>query len=180
MNDAQWLKRFHAGDRAVLSEVYREHFDAVYRAAATRLLLVDAEGVVHEVFCRLLSDEKMRQRFQGGSLSAWLSTVARNLAIDVWRRTRREISAPVEDMPEPPPDAEPDREIDLEARRLVERFRKERLPAKWEAVFEARFIEGLSQRETARRLHLPRTTIAYREARIRWRLRRFVLQGGRS
>lgn len=180
MDSSEWLRRFHAGDRSVLSEVYREHFDDVYRAAASRLPLVDAEGVVHEVFCRLLSDERMRSRFQGGSLSAWLCTVARNLAVDVWRRSRREICAPPEEMPEPQASEEPGHELDVAARRLVERFRQEQLPAKWAPVFEARFIEGLSQRETARRLGLPRTTIAYREARIRWRLRRFVLKGGRS
>jgi RNA polymerase sigma-70 factor (ECF subfamily) len=181
MDPADWLERFHAGDRTVLSEVYREHFDAVLRTASRFLPAVDAEGVVHEVFYRLISGEAVRRSFQGGSLIAWLTTVTRNQAIDALRKLRREVPAEIEALPntEEPVGEHPDA-FGEEARRLIERFRMERLPEKWAAVFEARFLQGLSQREAAKTLGVRRTTLAYQEGRIRWRLRRFLLGEGGS
>jgi RNA polymerase sigma-70 factor (ECF subfamily) len=41
-------------------------------------------------------------------------------------------------------------------------------------LFQARFIERLDQREAARRLGLHRTTLAYRELRVRRFLRAFL------
>jgi RNA polymerase sigma-70 factor (ECF subfamily) len=64
-----------------------------------------------------------------------------------------------------------------EARLLVERFRRDHLPPDWQGVFDLRFLQQLPQREAATRLSLPRTTLAYRELRIRRLLRRFLLEG---
>ena len=64
-----------------------------------------------------------------------------------------------------------------EARLLVERFRRDHLPTEWQGVFDLRFLQQLPQRDAATRLSLPRTTLAYRELRIRRLLRRFLLEG---
>jgi RNA polymerase sigma-70 factor, ECF subfamily len=170
-----WLVRFHAGDRRLLAECYREHFATVERAIGSVVTGADKETVIHDLFCRLLHSQRAREGFQGGSLAAWLSTLARNQAIDYWRRHRREHPTPPDriaflaggtDAPVAGP---------LDAQRLIDRFRRERLPPRWRAVFEARFVGGLSQRETARRLGMRRTTLAYQEMRIRSLLERFVL-----
>jgi RNA polymerase sigma-70 factor (ECF subfamily) len=59
---------------------------------------------------------------------------------------------------------------------LIERFRRERLPPDWVGVFERRFLEQLTQHEAARALGIRRTTLAYRELRIRRALRAFLLE----
>jgi RNA polymerase sigma-70 factor (ECF subfamily) len=106
--------------------------------------------------------------------------VARNQAIDFLRRRRRE-----QPLGEVEPDANEQRlEADLraraleqaaEARLIVERFRRDHLPPKWHRVFQARFVEQLSQREAAAELGISRTTLVYQELQVRRLLRRFLL-----
>ncbi len=172
-----WLERFHAGEPSALEACYRDHFDTVSRAVGSILSGADQETVVHEVFLRLISTEAVRRSFQGGSFAAWLATVSRNLAVDYVRARQREGTAlgrfasdARDDSPGPSP-------LDgkLEARRLVEKFRRERLPPQWAAVFEARFLRQLSQREAATELNMRRTTLAYQELRIRHLLQKFLL-----
>jgi RNA polymerase sigma-70 factor (ECF subfamily) len=174
---SRWVQRFHAGDRAVLEEVYREHFDTVARAVSL-LPPADQETAIHEVFLRLLSQPALRQSFCEGSLGAWLAVVARNHAIDWARRSSREISVGGSAELQASDSADSG-EAGTHARVLVERFQREVLPAKWARVFEARFLRQLTQVEAAELLGVQRTTLAYQEARVRRLLRRFLL-GGRS
>jgi RNA polymerase sigma-70 factor, ECF subfamily len=178
--DAQWLVGFHQGRRAHLERCYRECFPAVHRAVGRVLSGPDQETVVHEVFYRVLSREELRRSFHGGDLKAWLATVAVHLATDFVRRRQCErrilstVHAEAQQQELAPAEA-PD-ESPGEAQRLVERFRQELLPAKWRAVFEARFLRQLSQRDAARELGMHRTTLAYQELRIRGLLSRFAQQ----
>lgn len=176
-----WLGRFHAGDRAVLDACYRAHFALVDRAVGGLVAGADRETIVQQVFLRLLESEPLRRNFQGGTLAGWLTTVARNEAIDHLRRRRFE-------RPAADPTAAPDAlaqdtgtpgnrlEDDLEARRLVQRFREDWLRPAWRPVFDLRFVEQVDQRTAAARLGLHRTTLAYRELKIRRLLRRFLLR----
>jgi RNA polymerase sigma-70 factor, ECF subfamily len=168
---SQWLSAFHAGDREVLESCYYEHFDTVERATGRILSGADQETAVQELFLQLVSNADFRRKFQGGSLGAWLATVARNRAIDVLRRQGRE---------QPHSSAVHDRSVDFEssahARLTIDKFRREVLPAKWCPVFEARFLRQLSQSEAATELQMGRTTLAYQEQRIRWLLKKFLLR----
>lgn len=181
-----WLARFHDGDRAIFAECYRDHFDTVFRAVGSVLRGADRETVVHDVFLSLLESEDRRRSFRGGRLGGWLATIARHRAIDFARRHGRERSVEPDDAramagrdaaTDEPPRSAHDEVESAELRSLVERFRRERLPAKWAPVFEARFLRQMSQREAALSLGLRRTTLAYQEARVRALLRRFVLRG---
>ncbi len=169
------LARFHAGDRSLVAAIYEEHYEVVERAVSRVLSgAADRESVIHDVFYRLLSSEQMRRGFQGGSLAGWLTTVARNQAIDFARRYRRELRC-VQGY-EPPSQVHGSRPGERgEATLLVERFVREILPAKWAPVFQARFLDGLSQREAAALLGMHRTTLAYREFRIDRMLKQFLL-----
>jgi RNA polymerase sigma-70 factor (ECF subfamily) len=169
-----WLESFHAGDRAALEHFYREHYTTVDRAVGKVLAGADRETVVHEVFLRVLSSTDLRQRLTGGSPAAWIAVVARNHAIDYRRRCDREIL-----------DGDASSRIDqhqvggeglVDVNILVERFRREILPAEWVPVFERCFLRQMSQRDAARELGLSRTTLLYRQHRIRSLLRRFVLE----
>jgi RNA polymerase sigma-70 factor (ECF subfamily) len=170
---ADWLASFHRADRATMEACYREHHATVTRAVGSILTGADQETVVQEVFLRLLSNEQMRRTFAGGSIGAWLGRVARNLAVDYWRRHRLESEHDGEE----PPDAHlaaARQEAETDARLLVDRFRREKLPAQWVPVFEARFLQQLSQREAARALGVFRTTLAYQELRIRQLMNEFL------
>jgi RNA polymerase sigma-70 factor (ECF subfamily) len=172
--DAAWLERFHRGDRRTLEDCYRQHFATVERAARTVLTRDEAETIIHEVFSRLVGAPELRRSFRGGAFGAWIATVGRNLAIDYRRRAGREIA-----LGEPADAAAADAagswQDAADARLLVERFRREHLEPKWVGVFELRFLQQLPQRDAASRLGINRTTLAYRELRIRRALRRFLL-----
>jgi RNA polymerase sigma-70 factor (ECF subfamily) len=175
-----WLTDFHAGSRTVLERCYRDHYEGVVRAVRRLLSGADAETVTHEVFYRLLNNAHMRESFQGGNFEAWLRQVATNLARDHLRRYRRE-------QPERMDDGRPDDDAtgatmadEVEAKMLIERFRRERLPAEWAGVFDARFLRQLSQRDAAKELGVHRTTLVYQEQRIRASLQDFLLRGDAS
>ena len=171
-----WLERFHSGEQAVMEACYRDHFADVDASVGRLLRGADRETVVYEVFYRLLSRPEFRKGFGGGSLGAWLSTVARNLALDHLRAQQRHQSVPLDEVPELPSPAERFEEA-AEARMLVDRFREQVLPAKWAGVFQARFIEQRDQRDAAASLGIARTTLAYQELRIRSLLKKFLLRG---
>lgn len=173
--DADWLRRFHAGDRVILAKCYRELFGTVFAVVGEVVDGTDRETVVHDLFEKLISRPEVRANFSGGSLAAWLRTLARNQAIDYTRRHSREVqfeSTTAARMA--PPYSDP--ASASEARLLLERFRRDVLPVKWAAVFEARFVLQLTQREAAARLGMHRTTLAYQEARVRGLLHKFLLR----
>jgi RNA polymerase sigma-70 factor (ECF subfamily) len=174
----RWLAAFHAGDRAVVGQCYRDHERTVAAAIGRMLPPADSETVTHEVFYRLLSDAQLRANFQGGNFAAWITRVATHSAIDYLRRCRREQSGcAAASAPEVDALAAPRRiDDELDAKALVERFRRDCLPPEWAGVFDARFLRQMPQREAARKLGIQRTTLAYREVRIRKLLTQFLLR----
>jgi RNA polymerase sigma-70 factor (ECF subfamily) len=172
-----WLADFHAGDRATLERCYRDHHHAVIRAVARFLEAADAETVTHEVFYRLLHNARLRDNFQGGAFEAWITQVATNLARDHLRRYRREQPEPTDADTHDPAAPPGGMAEEVEAKMLIDRFRRELLPAEWERVFDARFLRQLSQRDAAKELGMHRTTLVYQEQRIRASLREFLLRG---
>lgn len=167
-----WLEDFHAGDHSALAEVYREHLSTVARVVGQYLADADKENVIHEVFFKLVANAGARKSFKGGNLAAWLTTVARNQAIDYGRRHRRELPVEANALTALSDCTCRDAELEAECRHLVSDFCRHHLPSNWASVFEARWVRELSQREAAQELGIRRTTLAYRELRIRRLLRR--------
>jgi RNA polymerase sigma-70 factor, ECF subfamily len=177
----RWLAAFHAGDRAALAQCYRDHYRTVAGAVGRLLSAADSETVTHDVFYRLLSDAELRANFQGGNFAAWVSRVATHSAIDYRRRYRREQPG-FPDASEPEVDAlAAARSVDdeLDAKVLVEQFRRQCLPPEWAGVFDTRFLRQVPQREAALELGIQRTTLAYRELRVRRLLTQFLLRAKR-
>jgi RNA polymerase sigma-70 factor (ECF subfamily) len=174
LDDASAQARFHAGERDFLGLVYRETYETVDVAVGRVLHGADRETVVHDLYFRLLSKPELRRNFMGGSMRSWLATLAHNLAVDFWRRHRRETSLEDRDVPllVEPLSRGMDERVELNL--LVERFKRDGLPEALWPLFHARFVERLDQREAARRLGMPRTTLAYRELRVRRFLRAFL------
>jgi RNA polymerase sigma-70 factor (ECF subfamily) len=173
------LADFHAGTREAFTAFYRDHFSTVDRAVGRILSGADKETVVHEIFLRVMTKAELRLAFRGGSMTAWLAAVARNHAIDYTRHHRLEQPSGAELNAEIAVQDGAAMERRVDARILVDRFRREYLPAKWEPVFELRFLRHIGQEQAARQLGIGRTTLAYREHRIKALLRRFLLKVGR-
>jgi RNA polymerase sigma-70 factor (ECF subfamily) len=169
------LDAFYAGSRAAMACFYEEYFATVEYAVGSVLSGADRETVTHEVFFRILSSADFRASFRGGSLGGWVASVARNCAIDHWRRKRREHSIDGADEIDSFAPATESFEASVEARELLDRFRRLRLPDKWRGVFDARFMMQLNQAEAARWLGIRRTTLVYQELRVRQLLRAFLL-----
>ncbi len=157
-----------------MRECYVDHFDVVFQSVGRILHGADQETVVHEVFFRIITDDKMRRNFKGGSLRAWLSTVAKNRAVDFWRKYCREQNEEPKDMDMFQVQGTSEFMDRTDVRITLERFNDECLSEKLRSVFKARFVQGLNQREAADTLGMLRTTLAYQERQIKRKLRRFL------
>ena len=174
LDDESALARLHAGERDFFGLLYRETYATVDATVGRVLRGADRETVVHELYFRLLSNAELRRNFVGGSMRSWLATLAHNLAVDFWRRHRRETHLEERDAPQPIDPMARQMEERAELNLFVERFRRDGLPEELWPLFHVRFVERVDQREAARRLGMPRTTLAYRELRIRRYLRAYL------
>ena len=87
-SDASLIRRAKGGDASAFGEIYERYQPSVYSYIYYRVGNHGlAEELTADVFVRLVDRvESIRNDEQ--PLLAWLYTVARNLAIDSWRRTR--------------------------------------------------------------------------------------------
>ena len=93
MEDRQFhacMKSVKAGDRSALRVIYEEYvvyiYSVVYHVVLNR---EDAEDVTSEFFIKLW---KLADTYKSGkSHKAWLAAIARNMAIDMLRKNKREI-----------------------------------------------------------------------------------------
>lgn len=155
--EAELILAVGRGDRGEpLHELYRRYSARVYGLGVQ--LLGDrglAEELVQETFVRLWRNA---DRFdpERGSAATFIFTIARRLAIDLWRRPS---SRPAK--PEPPPDPGDD-QVD---RMLVGLEVREALDSLSEAhrqVLELSYRDQLKQTEIAERLGVPLGTVKTR------------------
>ena len=171
------LEAFWSGKSMALETAYRLEFQSVERAVGRVLHGADAETVVHEVFHRMVEEEEFRRRFRGGSFRAWICTVARHRAIDFARRRGREQVCEPTDLANLAGSCDVSlTNAEVDARRMIASFKAECLPGKWSSLFDLRFLRQMSQRQAAQALGISRTTLAYREVRIRTLLRDYLLR----
>jgi RNA polymerase sigma-70 factor (ECF subfamily) len=158
----------------------REHFDAVYRYARRRLAPQDAEDVTQETFAALV--QAVRAGRPPRDAGAWLLGTVRRRVADVWRRRGRR----------PPPVQLPEG---------WEGYARERLPAEAlearelrdlvhtalgflrpedAALLRARYREGASTAEMARRLGLSPKAVELRLRRAREAFLQRFLRVGRD
>lgn len=161
----------HDGERTV-AELFRAHFDFVWRVLRRfGLSEAEAEDGVQEVF--LVIANKLDHYEERGAIRAWLFTVARQVAShmrrgDARRRRRDELSEPPAPVPDPHQLAER-----RQATALVERFLNQ-LDSGQAAVFYLTEIEGLSAPEIASALQLELSTVYGRQRLSRKQFDAFV------
>jgi RNA polymerase sigma-70 factor, ECF subfamily len=159
MDDAELLDAVAQGNQDAMAAVFDRYSRIVY-CIALRVLREPslAEDVMQEV---LLMVWKRPRSFvaQRGNLSAWLSVVARNRAIDVLRR--RSPLEPIEEMPLPDPR---DLAAASEQGWLLDKVRAalETLPAEQQQPLELAYFHGLSHTEIAEKTGAPLGTVKTR------------------
>jgi RNA polymerase sigma-70 factor, ECF subfamily len=142
------VARAQRGERAALEALYVRHADRVYAYLASTVgNRHDAEDLTVQTFVRVIeSIGRFEQR--STPFEAWLFRIARNLAIDHFRRARRvePAEAPPDDSP-PQPSAEEQALSKLDHRSLLEHVRT--LPRTQRQVLALKFVLSLSNAETA-------------------------------
>jgi RNA polymerase sigma-70 factor, ECF subfamily len=157
--DAALVSRVASGDRdAALEELYRRYAPRLYgfgvRVLGSRDL---AEELVQETFVRLWRTAASFDHGRG-SVGAFLFTIARNIAVDLWRRPS---SRPFD--PEPDEVAEPGGDpVDAVVTVLAVRDAMRDLSPAHREVLELTYRGGLKQTEIADVLGLPLGTVKTR------------------
>lgn len=84
------MQRAKAGDKSALHEIYEAYVGYIYSVVFQVLLnREDAEDVTSEFFIKLW---KLSDTYRAGrGHRAWLAVIARNMAIDLLRKKKREI-----------------------------------------------------------------------------------------
>lgn len=191
-DDKAWLSAFRDGDREALRRVFDAYVtdvDVILRRGTVtkdgqrRIVGVDSalvDDLIQDVFVKVFA-EKTRTAYDGSRpFRPYLRQIARHTLIDHHRRAGREVPHVEE---EPAPDADvmwmngpmlpDDLAVQNEVIRDVQAF-KAQLSDDERAFVQARFVEGMGQREVASTWKLTRTEVRKRDASIRDRLRRFL------
>ena len=146
-DDLELVTRLGRGDSAALEAIVRAHQDAVVRFA--RAVTRDentALDAAQEAFIRLWRNPKS---FTGGSLRAWLLTVARNVALNEFRAGRRRTARIERVEPPPQPPTAEQHSANAESLQQVREFIAT-LPEQERSAITLFAAEGLSQAEVAK------------------------------
>lgn len=193
------------GDEAALGELYDRHADSLFRTALLRLGDRGlAEEVLQDTYLALWNRAELFDGSQG-SVIGWLSTIARNRAIDRLRSSARRpppvalsglvganadaaaaddardailaTAQPIAGVTAAP---DPEREVDIaELRREVDQALAA-IPDQERQVLSLAYYEQLSQSEIAARLAWPLGTVKTRTRRALARLRETLGEHGPS
>lgn len=195
-SDEELVAALVEGDEAALSELYDRHAESLFRAALLRLGDRGlAEEVLQDTYLALWNRAELFDGAQG-SVIGWLSTIARNRAIDRLRSSARRpapvalsslaaagaeaqaaddardailaAATPVAGVTAAP---DPEREVDVaELRREVDQALAG-IPDQERQVLTLAYYDQLSQSEIAARLAWPLGTVKTRTRRALARLR---------
>ncbi len=178
--DRSLLDAFRRGDRTAMEAVYRHYAPPLSKRVASGLSggggrvrvssPFEVGAVVQEVFTRAFS-ERARLAYDGLSpYAAYLSTIARNYLLNELRV--REEPAPPEELASAVGDGgekaqSPHEHAEAsELLRLTQDFVRGR-PEREQAIYQARFEQGLTQDAAAKALGLTRIQVRRAEANLR-------------
>jgi RNA polymerase sigma-70 factor, ECF subfamily len=128
------------GDPRAFTELHRRYAPMVHAVLLSHLPPFDAEDQVQEVF--LIAWKKLGQLDDASVIGAWLSTIARHRAADLYRRRR-----PTEPLGDGLPDPRVSSSDVAEAHNVLATIRS--LPEAYRETLVMRLVEGMSGREIA-------------------------------
>jgi RNA polymerase sigma-70 factor (ECF subfamily) len=147
LEDAELLARFAQGDRAA-AQVLTARLAPVVYAQAFRMLgdRAEAEEITQDSLLRLWNAAPDWQAGQA-KVTTWLYRVTSNLCIDKMRKSKRQSSAAVPEMPDDGPDME--RRLQDRARAQALRAALSDLPDRQKQAMVLRHLEGLPNLDVA-------------------------------
>ncbi len=171
-SDSELVSRCRAGDQAAWEALVDRYARYVYAIASRvyRLGPQDAEDVFQEVFSRVF--ERLDTLRSGDALRPWIAQTTRHCAIDVLRRSGREVA--VDELPD-----ETDEGLTRLDEALTVHAAMNGLSSDCREILDRFFCRDESYRTISAELELPSGTIASRIARCLTRLRD-VLEPGRK
>lgn len=155
-SDMMLVERMCDGDSSAVPVIV-SRFERKLLVYAQRIVGCEdlAKDICQEVFVRLITRPPLT--LQNGQLGPWLFRVARNLAIDVWRRRRFEVFG--EELPETSHEsAMPFMNMSKEHDKALLRRLIKQLPEKYRQVVELRVYAERPYREIAKVLDMPQGT----------------------
>lgn len=150
--------------------LYKTHYNRVYYAALKMTKDPSlAEDVLQETFIKAY--DKLGEVKEEGKVGAWLATIAKRKAIDCLRKNKRLVSLPVEELPFTDYEVvEGVVELKLE---IEETFHKiSVLPKKLRVVLKMSCLEGLQEKEIAKRLGISSSCVKSRLYRARMTMKK--------
>jgi RNA polymerase sigma-70 factor (ECF subfamily) len=183
--DIALLHRLSQQDPQALSELY-DRFSRLVFSVALKILATPeaAEEVTQDVFIQIWQKAASYNPSQG-RLITWIASIARNRAIDHYRRTRvrpEGNSIAWEDCCDDSSDGAPGIEpnfIDADQRRVL-LLAINTLPADQKAALSLAYFSGLNHQQIAAQLHEPLGTIKTRIRLAMQKLRSAMLDGTES
>jgi RNA polymerase sigma-70 factor (ECF subfamily) len=137
----QLIRSAAAGDQRAFAELHARYAGMVHAILLARLSPTEAEDQVQEVF--LVAWKKLGQLDDAAGFGAWLGVIARNRAIDCYRRRR-----PTEALRDTVPDEQRPSSSDVaEVRHVLDAIRS--LPDAYQETLVMRLCEGMSGPEIA-------------------------------
>ena len=143
-------RRFLAGDETGLTELVRQFADGLMRFVLPIVGDVSAaEGIAQETFARLCLKKPAYK--DTASFKTWLYTIARRLALDSLKKSARTL--PVDDQTLdtlPDPADTPEESVLRREEQAAVRRAMGTLKADYAQVLTLTYVEGLSNRQTAK------------------------------
>ena len=182
--DLDLMQRLAQGDESALSELFERHGSAVYGLA--KKVVNDAqlaEEVLQDAFLRVARESKAYRPSTAGVLP-WLLRIARNAAIDILRKRKRDKRAAGEDLLEAVADMRVPAALDgVALGEFSEEVKKalSELPDGPRKALDLAYFSGLTQSEIAQKLGIPlgtaKTWVRSGLLSLRDRLGRFLGEG---
>ena len=164
------MERMRSGDRSALHEVYESYIGYIYTIVLQTISnREDAEDVTSEFFMKLwrLADTYR----EGNGHRAWMAAIARNMAVDLLRRTKREVLTDdfADTIPESASDVSVEQEViaDMSLRQALDSLK----PGEREVV-HLKIMGEMTFQEIADILKIPLGTVTWRYQNAIRKLRR--------
>lgn len=140
--EAILVRRVRTGDRDAFGELYKMFAPLVHGIILTRVPFDEVDDLAQEVFLSAFKNiDNLRDE---AAVGAWLSMIARNRAVEYYRRSR-----PTEELSEDVPRPDAPR---AEAREILDTIRA--LPDAYRETLILRLVEGMTGREIAEKTGL--------------------------
>ncbi len=181
--DAAMIK-IRQGDKYGLQEIYEAYISLIYAIVKDVVQNKEsAEDITSDFFIKLW--DKADQYKIGGGHKAWMSTVARNMAIDYLRKYKkeeaRELAEDAETEPERQGAGHIRQDSPVEREVLSDMSVKEALSSlgeKERQILNMKILGDMTFKEIAKSLHIPIGTVTWRYNSAVKKLRRYGYETG--